>query len=200
MIAAGRYTKQFCLRSAQNLSAFTLAHYALTSSKGQNGDEPYSLVSQRPGSALPNRAGPKRFGLLSVSPISGCPKAISGAPRIATLVQERPADQSCGAPSTPRCAHLWCQQPGAKQNMPRCDPRDALGDLLVDAVVPVLGWPAFYKCSALSRAWRATLKRVGSDLRRRHAPPPPPFGLPLLDRHAQARHRRFAETLRPRGR
>ena len=61
------------------------------------------------------------------------------------------------------------------------DPRDALGDLLVDAVVPVLGWPAFYKCSALNRAWRATLKRVGSDLRRRHAPPPPRFGEPLLD-------------------
>ena len=61
------------------------------------------------------------------------------------------------------------------------DPRDALGDLLVDAVVPVLGWPAFYKCAALSRAWRATLKRVGSDLRRRHAPPPPRFGLALLD-------------------
>ena len=61
------------------------------------------------------------------------------------------------------------------------DPRDALGDLLVDAVVPVLGWPAFYKCSALNRAWRATLKRVGSDLRKRHAPPPPKFGRPLLD-------------------
>ena len=65
--------------------------------------------------------------------------------------------------------------------MPRHDPRDALGDVLVDAVVPVLGWPAFYKCSALSRAWRAALKRVGSDLRKRHAPPPPRFGLALLD-------------------
>jgi hypothetical protein len=65
--------------------------------------------------------------------------------------------------------------------MPRHDPRDALGDLLVDAVVPVLGWPAFYKCAALSRAWRTTLRRVGSDLRRRHAPPPPRFGLALLD-------------------
>ena len=72
-------------------------------------------------------------------------------------------------------------------SLPQCelskqmDPRDALGDLLVDAVVPVLGWPAFYKCSALNRAWRATLKRVGSDLRKRHAPPPPKFGRPLLD-------------------
>ena len=64
--------------------------------------------------------------------------------------------------------------------MPRHDPRDALGDLLVDAVVPVLGWPAFYKCAALSRAWRATLKGVGKDLRKRHAPPPPKFGRPLL--------------------
>ena len=65
--------------------------------------------------------------------------------------------------------------------MPRCDPRDAFGDLLVDAVVPVLGWPAFYKCSALNRAWRAALKRVGKELRERHAPPPPKFGRPLLD-------------------
>jgi hypothetical protein len=65
--------------------------------------------------------------------------------------------------------------------MPRHDPRDALGDLLVDAVVPVLGWPAFYKCSALSRSWHTTLKRVRKDLRRRHAPPPPRFGLALLD-------------------
>ncbi len=61
------------------------------------------------------------------------------------------------------------------------DPRDALGDLLVDAVVPVLGWPAFYKCSALSRAWRTTLDSVRRELRKRHAPPPPRFGRPLLD-------------------
>ena len=65
--------------------------------------------------------------------------------------------------------------------MPRHDPRDALGDLLVDAVVPVLGWPAFYKCAALSRSWHTTLKRVRKDLRKRHAPPPPKFGLALLD-------------------
>jgi hypothetical protein len=71
------------------------------------------------------------------------------------------------------------QQP--VKTMPRHDPRDTLGDLLVDTVVPVLGWPAFYKCAALSRAWRATLKRVGRDLRKRHAPPPPRFGLALLD-------------------
>ena len=61
------------------------------------------------------------------------------------------------------------------------DPRDALGNLLVDAVVPVLGWPAFYKCAALSRSWHTTLKRVRKDLRKRHAPPPPRFGLALLD-------------------
>ena len=65
--------------------------------------------------------------------------------------------------------------------MPRHDPRDALGDLLVDAVVPVLGWPAFYKCAALSRSWHTTLKRVRKELRRRHAPPPQKFGQPLLD-------------------
>ena len=72
----------------------------------------------------------------------------------------------------------WCQP---VKNMPRRDPRDALGDLLVDAVVPILGWPAFYKCAVLNKAWRAALKRVGSDLRKRHAPPPPKFGRPLLD-------------------
>ena len=65
--------------------------------------------------------------------------------------------------------------------MPRRDPRDALNDLLVDAVVPVLGWPAFYKCSALNRAWRTTLDSVRRELRKRHAPPPPRFGLALLD-------------------
>ena len=134
---------------------------------------------------MPNRAGPNDFGL-QAEPNRAAQirtKAVSGAPRIATLVQERPADQSCGAPSTFHCAHSWRRQPGAssRSKMPRHDPRDALGDLLVDAVVPVLGWPAFYKCSALNRAWRAALQRVGRDLRRRHAPPPPRFGLALLD-------------------
>ena len=85
--------------------------------------------------------------------------------------------QTAGQPCPIAASSFGASATASKQ----MDPRDALGDLLVDAVVPVLGWPAFYKCAALSRAWRATLDSVGKDLRRRHAPPPPRFGLALLD-------------------
>jgi len=62
----------------------------------------------------------------------------------------------------------------------RRDPRDALGTLLADAVAPVLGWPALYKCSSLSRAWRGKLEAIRAELRQ-HATPRPPFGLDGLD-------------------
>lgn len=62
----------------------------------------------------------------------------------------------------------------------RRDPRDALGTLLADAVAPVLGWPALYKCASLSRAWRGKLAAIRAELRQR-ATPPKPFGLDGLD-------------------
>ena len=53
--------------------------------------------------------------------------------------------QTAGQPA--QCEPWFSASATASKQM---DPRDALGDLLVDAVVPVLGWPAFYKCAALN--------------------------------------------------
>ena len=121
---------------------------------------------------MPNRAGPNDFGL-QAGPNLGLPKSHLWR----TTHCDTRARSSSGAVVRRAVDAILA----ARTTMPRHDPRDALGDLLVDAVVPVLGWPAFYKCAALSRSWHTTLKRVRKELRRRHAPPPPRFGEPLLD-------------------
>ena len=119
---------------------------------------------------LAEPCGSETIWALSVSPISGCPKAISGAPRIATLVRDRPADQCRAARHRRLAAHTpgassWCQQP--VKTCHSTTPATPSATSSSTPWCPCSAGRPFTSVPRWNRAWRAALKRVGRDLRKR---------------------------------